>query len=221
MKWSHLKPGLRLEMTPILTEGEPAVMLVVPVSQLLQPVTDPNRILVAVPNHLDRKVTWPIGSRLKVSFREPNRGVWQFNGRIQAMLEVNQISCYVICAESEPHLHQRRAHYRVRCAVDVMLKIKSPDRSVQAVTCDIGGGGVCILLDQMLPDGLSVRIRIALGNGRLFTANCRVVRTEMVQIGHRKWYKVSMQYLDIPANDRDGLIRYLMSVQRRQKTAEG
>lgn len=225
MKWTHLKSGLRLEMTPILSSGEPAAMRVNPVSQLLQPVTDPGWITVAVPIHLSRHVNWPAGSRLMVSFTEQNRGIWQFRARILAVKDVDWIRSYVLCAETELYRLQRRAHFRVNCSLDVTLTLKSPnrnaqDRIIQAVTCDISGGGVCILLDQMLPDGLSVRLRISLGNGRLFTTNSYVVRTQLVQIGHAQRYKVSLQYLDIPRQEQDSLIRCLMSWQKRQNVTE-
>ena len=72
----------------------------------------------------------------------------------------------------------------------------------------------------MLPDGLSVRLRISLGNGRLFTTNSYVVRTQLVQIGHAQRYKVSLQYLDIPRQEQDSLIRCLMSWQKRQNVTE-
>lgn len=217
MDWSHLMPGLRLEMIPVLTNGEPAAMSMPPVSQLLQAVTDPGRMLVAVPIRLARHVSWPIGSRIKVSFSESDKGIWQFDARILAVCDVDGICGYMLSAETGLRRLQRRAHFRVKCAVDVTLTLRSPDQTVHAVTCDISGGGVCILLDHMLLAGSSVRIKIALGNGRIFQANSRVVRTQSVQIGHFNRYKVSLQYVDIPHEEQDSLIRCLMSWQKRQK----
>jgi len=220
MKWSHLKPGLRLELTPILSGGMPAFMREQLVSQLLQSVNDPERIMAAVPIHMARHVTWPTGSRLRVSFTEPARGAWHFNARILDVQMIDRISCYVLRAETELHRLQRRAHFRVRCAIDVTLTLQSSDQIVHAVTCDIGGGGVCLLTSQLLPTGMPVRISFSIGPGRLFTVNSRVVRHEPVRIGHFQRYRVSLQYIDIRQDDQDSLIRFLMNRQKHQKSVE-
>ena len=90
-------------------------------------------------------------------------------------------------------------------------------------TVDISGSGISLVFDQNLNTGQMLRLSIALPGypfGRFETLG-RVVRTVMKEEQGRPFYHTGIEFVDLDGAEKERLVQYTFSQQRKQIRASG
>lgn len=229
-KGMHLEDipvGTRLEMTWIresdLNNPQKADDPV-QISQLLEPA-DGNILLIAVPIRGFRHIEWPADFYALVSFVQPDACAWTFTARLLETLEVDRINAFRVETVSPLTRCQRRAWFRLPCALDITLSVPiekktdlqkpSPPLTVRGITRDISGGGTAFVTSQPVPDvAHEVEMTLRLGPDNTISARGRIIRVGDID-GQPGRHQVSLQFTEIEKHDQDNLARFVLQQQRQ------
>lgn len=91
------------------------------------------------------------------------------------------------------------------------------DQPSDAKAVEIGGGGLFLQTENLVPEGTLVTLRVSLPAGRSFTVLGRVVRTVRGGWARLRRAGMGIQFLDLSAADRRAVLDY---VSRRVLTAQ-
>jgi len=91
------------------------------------------------------------------------------------------------------------------------------DRPADAKGVEIGGGGLFLQTENLVPEGTLVTLRVSLPAGKSFTVLGRVVRTVRGGWARLRRAGMGIQFLDLSAGDRRAVLDY---VSRRVPSAQ-
>jgi uncharacterized protein (TIGR02266 family) len=83
------------------------------------------------------------------------------------------------------------------------------DRPADAKAVEIGGGGLFLQTEDLVPEGTLVTLRVSLPAGRSFTVLGRVVRTVRGGWARLRRAGMGIQFLDLSAGDRRAVLDYV------------
>lgn len=118
---------------------------------------------------------------------------------------------------------QRRSFFRMDCYVDVRYRVvRSFDDELnwdipfrKTITGDLSGGGLRLLLDERLEPGSYVECELFGEDDRKVRFYGKVVRFEYTGDAGRYRYAAGVAYVDIDENERETVIKYIFSEQRK------
>jgi hypothetical protein len=90
-----------------------------------------------------------------------------------------------------------------------MVRYYHWDRPSDAKASEIGGGGLFLQTEDLVPEGTLVTLRVNLPAGRSFTVLGRVVRTVRGSWARLRRAGMGIQFLDLSAGDRRAVLEYV------------
>ena len=205
MQLCHLKPGLRLEIRRLLeTEDEKNHEPKWLVSQLLDCLTD-DFFLIAAPIDAFHIVEWPLGSKLELTFVQPQQGLWKFTAEICDCGKMEHIVFYKIKTVHGLERQQRRSHYRLDCMLDIEWQIARHEHLMRSLAVNISGGGISFICENLLPQKTKLNIRVNLEN-REIQAIGEVLYCEK-KPGREIQYCVAVKFTKISSADQEAIIK--------------
>ena len=115
---------------------------------------------------------------------------------------------------------QRRNDVRVDVSLPVVLEPlqRSPGvpRQIETDTMDLSAGGMRVVIQDRIPDGLKVRVRLKLGTGQLVLDGV-VVRVHPIDQGFdRPRFWAGIQFTSLHPRDQQEIGRAVFNIQREQ-----
>lgn len=185
-------------------------------------------LIIDYPTNVTTKRTaiLPLQSRLKISFIDKNRRVYQFETTLIKRVKTSKILGLAVVYPEKDEIKriQRRNYVRIHTSIDVA--IHSPNSSflpIITVTNDISGGGLSIIVpeDTELESGMEAEVWMVLprNNGK---NDYICAKSETVDLFEEKDepMKASFKFVDIDENDKQRIIRFVFDKQREERRKE-
>lgn len=149
--------------------------------------------------------------------------LYKFSAAIRERLVADNIHLLLIEKLGEIARIQRRSFFRLDCYVDVRYRVINPSDNGRnsdipfrkTITSDLSGGGIRLLLDEKLKPGTYLECELFSETDRKIRFYGKVVRFEYVESEGKYRYAAGIAYVDIDENDREEVIRYIFSEQRK------
>jgi len=158
-----------------------------------------------------------VGERISV-FSPTRDAVYRVDGDVmKRQLEPIPLLCMII--RSDIVRVQRRSFVRIPVVLNVTYKLKNSDRIYTTYTKDISGGGIKIILPEILKVGDTIQMRIELSSPE-DPVNCEGkvvwIDKEERQMGDKleEIVYAGVRFTVIEDRDRERLIRFLFNYQR-------
>ncbi|WP_422445787.1 flagellar brake protein [Thermoanaerobacterium sp. DL9XJH110] len=114
----------------------------------------------------------------------------------------------------QPYKNQRREYFRLKISLDVSAKVAGSEHCVNGRTRDLSAGGALLLLPEEIKKGEVIEVRLSI-NSEDLVLKALVVRSEKDLERRVNPYNVAVQFMEIDNNQRDFIIKFLLSEQRR------
>ena len=219
MRFEELKIGTRLELELLDSRGERIGNTYI--SQILDAVKR-DSIIVSAPIYESRLIFIPVGAKMRITFYNRRYGLLGFIAIVARRDYKDNVAVLYLQTDAEMEKIQRRKHYRLDCFVtaEYSIFIENTDeneantQSKKAITKNISGSGVCIVVRENIPKGTKIEVTMFLGSNTKVKALCVVMRNNPVEIKDIKNYELGLHFLQISPKDQDSLIRYIFEQQR-------
>lgn len=126
---------------------------------------------------------------------------------------VGNVVTVIVQQEGEIERIQRRRHFRVALSLPVKLEGDSLSAALDLVTEDISAGGLRVLSPEALGEGLWVRLRLDVGDGKPPIA-CKAQGIRCDAADGKRFY-VSVKFRNMSEHDNERLTQVLMQEMRR------
>ena len=208
--------GTRLELELFNSKGEKQRPLLV--SQF-EGMLSQNEIEVVAPIYEGKIYPVHTGTIIDVCY-EKNGDMYLFQAKSMERKYKGKIAVIILEVLTNPKKIQRRAYYRLNVLLDVACRnydsilLEPEDRGdyIQCLTKDISGGGVCLVLDERIPEGTFVDCRIPLGGIVEFTG--KVVRVIPFKHSGITKYETGIEFTKISNKSRENIISFIFQKQR-------
>ena len=112
-------------------------------------------------------------------------------------------------------MEERRRFVRLDTRTDVHYTVLSSGIAKQSVAKDIGGGGICLFADQMLPSGTRLQVAMKLpGREQPVNFTAEVVWSEQYEVigkGERqRSVEVGLQFVEVAPQDREAVMQHVI-----------
>ncbi len=121
-------------------------------------------------------------------------------------------------------MEERRQFVRLDTRLPMAYRVLPSSRSVQAVTKDISGSGICLFVSEPLAKGTNLQVDITLPDReRPITFTGEVVWCEECQIigktRHERSVEAGLRFLQIDPRDQQAIMNYVILSLRPQRQA--
>ena len=130
------------------------------------------------------------------------------------------IPVLIVKAPTEFRRIQRRRFFRLEVHLPVHFGRETlnsdpdgPELTEQGVTENLSAGGLLLVSRKAITEGQLLVIRIELPDGSLQT---EAVARRVLSEGEEH-YRVGLEFIDLPENDRDRIVSYLFAEQRQRR----
>ncbi|HEY8349316.1 MAG TPA: PilZ domain-containing protein [Clostridia bacterium] len=222
MELADIETGTRLELEPENSTYADKTVLV----SSFESAEGNDTALITAPIFEGRIVPLDRDSVYNVCFLKKEGkllNLYKFSAVIRERLVVDNIHLLLIEKQGEITRIQRRSFFRLDCYVDVRYRVVSSFYSGsnsdipfrKTITSDLSGGGIRLLLDEKLGPGTYLECELFSETDRKIRFYGKVVRFENVESQGKYRYAAGVAYVDIDEKDREEVIRYIFSEQRK------
>lgn len=186
-------------------------------SQILD-IIDKKKYVISGPIVKNTIVPLNVGTEIQVYYVKEERGRFNFKGRITGSYN-DDIYKINIERVSDTKRIQERDYYRLPSEIKVLKTFFPSDNEgvdkiqENCIAKDISGGGMKILCKQNHNIGDKVECAFSLNNSEITLQGIVVRREEENKNGFR--YSVGIQFIDIPLEKREEIIKYIFEEQRK------
>ena len=224
MTFKDIAIGTKLEIEVMYPDENSTEKMV---SQL-EDVEDENTALIAAPMAEGIVHTIKSGTRINVSFLVKldiyRIELYTFNAMALGIMLEDKIPLIRIRLLGEIGRLQRREYYRSECSLEIQFSFIEPEEEggetsadvIKAITRNISGGGVCILLREKIPMRSIIKCIVTLG-GKTIPFKGKVVRITPYEYQGVYNYEAGVSFIDIEDKDREEIIRFIFREQRRMR----
>ena len=184
------------------------------------------RSVISGPTYKGVLVPVAKGSEITINSVAEN-GVYEFKAITQEVRRepIYQLDLDVPADEPIHHL-QRRQFMRLNLHLRVTYQILSnnqnvPDESskkMEAMSKDISGNGICLIMDERLPKGTRLDMFVPLLPDRppIYVVGEIVRADDPHGETHRKNYDVGIRFVEIRLTDQDRIVKYVFEQERKR-----
>lgn len=201
------------------------------VSQLMDIIDDKN-IMIAAPIHETRLTLIPTGTRIRLIFKHSRYGLLNVLGIVSGKEKKGNLLTFSIIINGPIEKIQRRMYYRLPCILNVGYCLQKESESEadtgqstesseqkeewkKGITKNISGSGVCIVVDEKLPTGSKLKIRINLGKGQEINVVCKVARCEKLENSISQKYELGLGFLQIEKKCQEAMVKFIFAQQNK------
>ena len=112
-------------------------------------------------------------------------------------------------------MEERRKFVRLDTRVDINCSLVTAEQAQRTVTKNIGGSGICIISEELLPIGSQLRIAMKLpGRERQINFVAEVIWSESYEIigksERRKAVESGLQFVQISSEDKEAIMQHVI-----------
>lgn len=222
MLFLHIKTGDRVEITRLEDEGgEPHVTQA-------EAVYSKDDVAIHSPLSYGHVVRLGVNRRYAFLFFT-DKGMVRFVGRIKRHGKEDGFDMTYIVLESDGIFVQRREFYRFacllpfqfisECEVKKAAKQGEDDFLREAVINDISGGGLRFVSNEQLDTEETISAVLNLSGRTIFVPAKILSREHMPNMLYK--YQYSTKFVDISPKDRESIVQFIFSEQRKRLSGEG
>jgi c-di-GMP-binding flagellar brake protein YcgR len=194
-------------------------------------------IKIAMPMEQSKIVLLPVDAEYSLCFYTPN-GLYQCLARVVERYKSNNLFVLSMELETDLQKYQRREYYRLNTVLEMKARKvadESEDNSTEeveiidtditfdnGVMVDISGGGARFISRTQYPVGSEVMFRFSLfvsGKMNEYSLHGRVLFSQPMK-NNPGAYEHRMQFIHIPRDDRESIIRYIFEEERKIRRRE-
>lgn len=235
--------GTRLELDVLNNKGDKTGNTYI--SQMLE-YRDDGSVVISSPIFEARLIYIPADANIRLTFTHQQKGLLGFNAIVKGRDMHNNVAVLIIEPVSGIEKMQRRMHYRLNIAINVLILpnwtvgksqgVQDKDslrstgaeeftiqKPISAITKNISGSGLCLVTDIDIPKDSMIRVELELSDYKKISAECRVIRNIKLYDDKGKRYELGLCFTKITKKNQDSLIRYIYKQQRerlKQKNKE-
>ena len=180
---------------------------------------DDDYFIINSPMRKGKALLLHIGENVAINYYR-KQGQYYFMATVIAQYQDEELHFFKLRRGTKVRRLQRRNFYRLQKSIPVNIEFDITDseesEAISVYTSDIGGGGICIIHEQILPIGMHVKSQFELKlDGKLekIVAGGEVVRCDHIDSIEGK-YKIGISFIDISETTRDKIIKYVFNEQR-------
>jgi c-di-GMP-binding flagellar brake protein YcgR len=192
---------------------------------LIQDVNE-NQILIDMPTSDSKYYTMHVGSELEFFISSPSE-VIKYRSRVIGKKIENHIQLVVLNLPQVIGRIQRREYFRMPVLLEAAytllaqntaytrindLKQMYSNKMAKAITIDLSGGGVRIVIKESIPSGSMLLLSINIPEE--INIICKVIRADRDETD--KNYKVALRFENIEERNRDKIISFIFKKLREQ-----
>ncbi|HEX2944694.1 MAG TPA: PilZ domain-containing protein [Clostridia bacterium] len=223
MELSELEMGSKLELELFDNNGVRTGKTLISEYEWLE---DGNRIAIAAPISERRIVPVPAGSSMNIYFIKQDGSIaslFKFRAIVKARYDADKLKILLVEKQGEIVGVQRRNHFRLDTLLEVGYRtvgtVKGGYPGVKqfkkALSVNLSGGGICLLLDDELDKGDLIECNMTFDRERNIRFFGKIVRFDEADREGRYRYKAGVAYIEIAENDREAVVRYIFQEQRK------
>lgn len=219
MRFDQLQPGTKLELELYDNFGEKINTMLV--SQI-EWHEEGNTSFIAAP--ISEGILYPVhlGTYMDVFFLKDEH-LYKLRAKVLSRDAKDNIALLKIEVKGEIEEIQRRQFFRFDCVLPVQYrKVKSLSDAASsresfnnAITQDVSGSGVCMLVEESIDNDALLDCRIILGDSNAVRFVGSVVRLSKCNFESRYKYEVGLHFKSIDNKDREVIIKYIFNEQRK------
>lgn len=115
----------------------------------------------------------------------------------------------------------KRRFPRVRYSCSIYIRRKDSTQTISTMTENVGGGGICVILNEDIGlfKGVDIEIRLADGKEAIKSKGTVVWVVKKQEIGHRDKieYDTGIEFMDIKPTDRARVMKAVENILRQKK----
>lgn len=115
---------------------------------------------------------------------------------------------------TSPYKNQKRKYFRLKFSLPIHLKTDEGEEWQDAYSQDISAGGAMIYFDKKIKPGCQLEVKIPSILGDV-VFKAKILRCEKEPIREINPYNIALQFLDLEANHRDEIVKFLLDEQRK------
>ena len=186
-----------------------------------------NMAAIAAPIFEGHIVPLPVNSEINIYFIIKNESLYslyKFSAIIMSRLVVDNLHILMVKKQGDIVKVQRRNYFRLDCFVEVRYRILDPngddpnDRKrsfINTLTNNLSGGGVSIMLQEIIPTGTIIECEMFNDQNRKVTFFGKVMRYEEIGKDGKYKYEAGIAYIEISDSDREAIVKYIYDEQRK------
>jgi c-di-GMP-binding flagellar brake protein YcgR len=220
MKLKEMEAGTKLELEVLSAVGENVEHILI---SEFEWADDENVALIATPIYEGVLFPLHIGVRMNVYFVFKG-DFYKFSSKVLGRRAGDNISLLKVEIQGEFERIQRRQFFRFEYSVPFKFRVEAssanpkadkPDPFKSTITRDIGGGGLCFLLEDTIEIGVFVDGELELGDSEKTKFIGKVVRVSKREVETRYKYDIGIEFDQIENKVREAIIRYIFQEQRK------
>ena len=233
----YIKEGNRIDIESIKKTVDEAGELTRKTyrSELYEIVSE-DEIKIAMPMEQTKIVLLPVDAEYSLCFYTPS-GLYQCIARVTERLKSNNLFMLVMELETDLQKYQRREYYRLNTVIQMKCKPIDKEEESQLVKfqfmdtdltfdngimVDISGGGARFISKTQYQKGSYIRSAFSLFvNGSIteYKLVGKVLKSEKME-NKPGAYENRIQFVNMPNDDRESIIRYIFEEERKQRHKE-
>lgn len=224
MKLSEVELGSKLELECFDNTGERLEPTLVSEFEWIE---GENMAAIAAPIFEGHIVPLPVNSELSIYFIKRNGSLYslyKFNAIIMSRLVADNLHILIVEKQGDIVKVQRRNYFRLDCFVEVRYRIldsngdepyDSDGSYINTLTNNLSGGGVSIMLEEIIPTGTIIECEMFNDQNRKVTFFGKIMRFEEIGKDGKYKYEAGIAYIEISDSDREVIVKYIYDEQRK------
>ena len=233
----YIQIGNRIEIESIKkTVDETGEMIRKTYRSELYDIVSEDQVKIAMPMEQTKIVLLPVDAEYSLCFYTSN-GLYQCLARVTERFKSNNLFVLVMELETDLQKYQRREYYRLNTVLDMKCKpIEKSDPTGLAqvefmdtdltfdngTMVDISGGGARFISNVQYQKNSLIRFVFSLFvNGEIteYKLIGKVLRSEVLE-NREDSYENRIQFVNMPHDDRESIIRYIFEEERKMRHRE-
>jgi c-di-GMP-binding flagellar brake protein YcgR len=173
---------------------------------------EPEKLVLSMPMKKNMIYFMAINEPIKIYFLKGDF-LYCINGKV-INKTYSPVPLLTVQLLGKPYKNQRREYFRLKISLDASAKVSDGDRYVNGRTRDLSAGGALLLLPEEIKKGDVIELRLSI-NSKDLDLKALVVRSEKDPERRVNPYNVAVQFMEIDNNQRDVIIKFLLSEQRK------
>lgn len=211
---SVLEVGSVIEINHELKDGD-----ILTLKSNVVEIYDEDHMVIMAPIHEARLYIIHKDRTVIIKVNKKNAGTHQFKAKIVKRFVKDNINMLYLKRTGSIIHAQRRDFYRhnilMTLKVDMFTEEGLVLESMNAMTKDISGGGLRVIIKKNLPKGMLVRCNIPI-EGQMIAPIGEVVRVDKMKDSN-VLYDIGISFTDIMERDRSKIISYIFKCQQKAR----
>ncbi|MBF8983075.1 PilZ domain-containing protein [Lutibacter sp. B2] len=188
------------------------------ISQVIDIMSD-DIFMISVPTSQGMLVPITVGEKICIMYSQKASAVYGFDVRVLERVKKSELYCMKVEKAGEMFKIQRRNFFRLEAMLNAAVKKVDEhgniELTIQGLTKDISGGGLCLIIKEPLKIGENVEVMLKTGEKNISVRGA-VLRCVKYQEFDYK-FELGITFKDIDEKMREEIISYIFEHQRKMR----